>query len=369
MAQHAARAAVYENGRIAIREFALPDLGADDMLVEVLLAGVDGSEIHMLRGELAAIEARAPLVFGDEMVGRVSAIGGVAAERRGLAVGDLVAVEAHWPCNACKYCQQGQYYTCVKGIPGNTYGWIETARAPALWGAYATHVYVPAPALAYRLPAGASLENALVSSSVLANALAWTEAAGVALGKAVAIIGPGPQGIMAAMVAKVRGADVVLAGLPRDRERLQFARDFSGAQVLELTGDAANGAHAALLRERLGRSPEVVIETAGVQAAKDLAVEAIAPCGTIANCSVCTPQRLSLDFMALLLKDVRLVNPLSHPHAVEGALRLGASLQGKHNDPARLLTHFFTLDEAERAVRTAGFEFEERPIKVAIRPS
>jgi alcohol dehydrogenase len=241
--KHSARAAVYENGRIAMREFPLPDVGVDDMLVEVLLAGVDGSEIHMLRGELAAIEARAPLIFGDEMVGRVSAIGDVAAKRRGLAVGDVVAVEAHWPCNACRYCQRGQYYACVKGIAGNTYGWIEAARPPALWGAYATHVYVPAPALVYRVPAGASLENALVSSSVLANALAWTAAAGVAMGKAVAIIGPGPQGIMAAMVAKLRGAEVVLAGLPRDTERLQFARDFSGAEVVELMGDAAGGAH------------------------------------------------------------------------------------------------------------------------------
>jgi hypothetical protein len=51
--------------------------------------------------------------------------------------------------------------------------------------------------------------------------------------------------------------------------------------------------------------PELtVIEMARVQAAKDFAVEVVAPRGTIANCRVCTPQRLLIDFMTLLLKDV-----------------------------------------------------------------
>ena len=88
---------------------------------------------------------------------------------------------------------------------------------------------MPPQALVYRVPQGATAENALVSSSVLANALAWTKAAGVALGKAVAVIGPGPQGIAAAMVARLRGADVVIAGLSRDQERLEFAREFCDA--------------------------------------------------------------------------------------------------------------------------------------------
>ncbi|MDB5860257.1 MAG: hypothetical protein JWQ76_3946 [Ramlibacter sp.] len=338
------------------------------MLVEVTLAGVDGSEIHMLRGELEAIEARAPLVFGDEMVGRVSAIGTAAAARRHLAVGDFVAVEAHWPCNECVSCRRGQYYTCVRGIPGNTYGWISAAQAPGLWGAYATHVFVPAPALVYRVPEGATPENALVSSSVLANALAWTKAAGVALGKSVAVIGPGPQGIAAAMIARMRGADVVVVGLARDKERLEFAREFCGAEVVALQAGGTAADHAKQLRQVLGRASEIVIETAGAQSAKDLAVEALAAGGTIANCSVCTPPRLSLDFLTLLLKDAVLVNPMSHPHFVADALQLGAGLKGLRNDPARLLTHFFPLEEAEKAVRTAGFEYADRPIKVAIRP-
>lgn len=359
-----ARAAVYEGpGRLIVRDFPLPELGPGDMLVAVELAGVDGSEVHMFRGEIAAIDAIAPVVFGDEILGRVQAIGAQAAARRGLKPGDRVVVEARWPCADCRPCREGNYYLCDHRWEKGGYGWMRADAPPHLWGGYATHVFVPADALVYPVDADLPAETALVACSVLANSIYWTRTAGIGLGDPVAVIGPGPQGIGAALVAQLRGADVVLAGLPRDAARLALARDLGVTRTVVLDG----GDGAAQLRVALGQDPAVVIETAGAQPAKDLALAAVRTGGRVVNCSV-PPGPLSVDFTAVLLKQVTMQSPLAHPHTVPEALRLGQVLRARGQDVGRMVSHVFALDQAEEAVRTAGYETPESPVKVAIRP-
>ena len=68
----------------------------------------------------------------------------------------------------------------------------------------------------------------------------------------------------------------------------------------------------------------------------------------------------------MLLKEITVVTPLGHPHAVSQSLRMGSKLIERGIDPGRLVSHVFPLAEAERALRTAAYELEERPIKVAI---
>jgi threonine dehydrogenase-like Zn-dependent dehydrogenase len=88
--------------------------------------------------------------------------------------------------------------------------------------------------------------------------------------------------------------------------------------------------------------------------------------GMFANVSVSAPARASVDWFQMLLKEVTIVTPLAHPHAVGESLRMGSKLLERGIDPGRLVSHVFPLAEAERALRTAAYEFDERPIKVAI---
>jgi alcohol dehydrogenase len=365
-----ATALVYEGPEnVGLRDFPLPEVGPDDMLVAVRLAGVDGSEVHMLRGEMARINELAPVIFGDEIVGEVAALGSRAAARRGLSVGDLVVVEARWPCNDCRACIAGNYYLCEsegQGEGGTGYGWISCAEPPHLWGGYASHVFVPGEALVYRVPEGMSLEAALVCGSVLANSARWTKLARVEMGSAVVVLGPGPQGLGCALASMLRGADVFVAGLERDSERLAMAASFGVAGTLVLPD--GHEASAAAIGELTGGAPvDVVIEAAGAQASKDLAVEIVAPMGMFANVSVSYPARAAVDWFQMLLKEVTVVTPLAHPHAVGESLRMGSKLLGRGIDPGRFVSHVFPLADAERALRTAAYEFDERPIKVAIR--
>ena len=63
-----------------------------------------------------------------------------------------------------------------------------------------------------------------------------------------------------------------------------------------------------------------------------------------------------------------MLSPLAHPHTVPEALQLGAALRARGQDVGRMVTHVLPLAEAEHAVRIAGYETAESPVKVALRP-
>ncbi|MCZ4343004.1 alcohol dehydrogenase catalytic domain-containing protein [Sphingomonadaceae bacterium G21617-S1] len=362
-----ARAAVFEaTETFVVRELPLPVPGSDDMLVEVLLCGVDGSELHMFRGELDWFNARMPIIFGDEIIGRVAAIGPAAAEVRDLRVGDLVTVEARWPCNLCHNCRSGQYYLCDNNPTGRGYGTISMNEAPGLWGGYASHVFVPKEVLVHRVPEGLALKTALVACSLLANSLSWTNQAELTQGKTLVIIGPGPQGLGCALIAAHQGAQVVVVGLEQDQERLAFAERLS-PQVKSITIGKDEPTHsiAGRISEILG-PVDAVIETAGAAPAKDLAFEVIRRTGRVIQVSIAFPSVQPVDWHKLQMKEIKIFNPISHPNTVKPALDLSLQLFNQGTDIGDFVSHIFPLDRADDAIRTASYQTEERPLKVAL---
>jgi alcohol dehydrogenase len=363
-------AAVYEGPEtISVQEFPLPEVGPTGMLVDVTVAGIDGSDIKFLHGENDTINDLAPVIMGDEIVGEVVRIGEEAAERRGLSVGDRVVVEAKLPCMNCEFCVRGNYYTCEKGWRGHTYGWIGCEEPPHLWGSYASHVFVPDRARVYEVPENLPPRSALVGASVLANGYRWTESAGVSLGDDVAVLGPGPQGLGCTLLAELRGATVVTVGLERDRERLRKAEEFGAADTVVTEDDqSAPEVSRSIVDAFGGREPDVVIEAAGAQSAFDIAVELVRPQGRIAHVSLAGNERIAVDLDELLLKEVEVQNLLSHPHTVAPALKLASDLEEGPIDLASLVSHSFPVEEAETALRTAGYERDARPLKVVLEP-
>lgn len=364
-----ARAVVYEAPeRFAVRELPVPELESGDLIVEVLLAGVDGSDVHMFRGEIGWLNERAPVVFGDEMVGRVAAIGEETKNVRGLEVGDLVAVEARWPCNRCRLCRDGQYYLCENNPENEWYGKVNCTKPPYLMGAFASHLYVPAEALVYRIPQGMALPTALFAYSVLANGLRWTQLPGVGLETNVVVVGPGPQGLACVLAAAEAGATVIAVGLERDKERLAVAASLGAAGTVALQpGEETDAAAQAVFS--LMRDVDIVIEVAGSVSAKQLAVELVRPTGTIVNVAIAAPQVQPVNWLALLMKEVTVLNPISHPHTVARALGFAEKLLSRGIDVGQLVSHIYGLDDAETAIRTAAYESGELPIKVAIDPT
>ncbi|HKQ56622.1 MAG TPA: alcohol dehydrogenase catalytic domain-containing protein, partial [Candidatus Eisenbacteria bacterium] len=114
-----------------------------DAIVQVTLAGLCGSDLHVYHGRETGIDRGT--VMGHECVGRVVLAGeGV----HGLSAGDRVAAPFSTCCGDCYYCAHGLSARC---IAGQLFGWVE--KGTGLEGAQASFVRVPlADATLFPLP-------------------------------------------------------------------------------------------------------------------------------------------------------------------------------------------------------------------------
>jgi threonine dehydrogenase-like Zn-dependent dehydrogenase len=353
-----------------LQDFPIPAIGEEEMLLEVIMCGVDGSELAMYRGAFDYVNERVPVIFGDEIIGRVAQIGAGAASRRGLSVGDRVVVEARWPCTqGCHACNRGQYYLCERRGLKNGYGTLSAKEAPHLWGGYSTHTFVPAEAVVYPVPDDLSDRTALIASSPFANGVRWSDATDVGDGGHIAVIGPGPQGLSCAIAAIATGRRVTLIGLEADVERLKLAEGF-GAATFVTTRDGSAEAIAQTAADIVSEHGDVdgVIEVSGSPAGKALAMNLVRVLGTVVSSASPNPSTQPFDWRLLMWKEITLKGRLSHPNTVEKAFDKARELRERGMDLGDWITHVFPLDDVAEAIRTAAYRTDERPIKVALDP-
>ena len=108
------RAMVLEATRtpLVMRERPTPEPKQGEILVEIAACGVCRTDLHVVDGELQ--HPNLPIVPGQEIVGRIAAIGSGVA---GFAAGDRVGVP--WLCFTCgvgAYCSAGQENLCDRPL-------------------------------------------------------------------------------------------------------------------------------------------------------------------------------------------------------------------------------------------------------------
>jgi threonine dehydrogenase-like Zn-dependent dehydrogenase len=264
----------------------VPEPATDELLMRVTRVGICATDLHLLDGHIGD---PFPLVPGHEFVGVVHSIGPEAAESRGLAVGDRIAVEMLLPCGACARCREGRYNLCDADDPGlgspvgREYGVnIPRTTSPGLWGGYADHLIVPAEAIVHRLPADLDWDTAALVEP-LAVAFRSIARGRVVPGDTVVVIGPGPVGLLIAAAAKIAGAEkVIMVGTRANR--LELAKRF-GADVTinsRTTPDVP-----AAVRDALGGLADVAIEIAGVPEAQTQAATLVRRGGRVVLAGAC----------------------------------------------------------------------------------
>ncbi len=188
------RAVRFESGgAIKVVQLPNPQPGAEDVLVQVLAAGVCRTDLHLL-DEVKAGEHE-PLIPGHEMAGRIAKIGDDVYTAK---VGDLVGVHFEQPCGRCRQCRRQRTNLCEEGT---TLGF----DGP---GGYAEFVVAKQTTI---LPLPPNFDPALAAPLGCSGATAYR--AVVALGQAeeedmVVIIGAGGVGLSAIQVSKAYNARV-----------------------------------------------------------------------------------------------------------------------------------------------------------------
>jgi threonine 3-dehydrogenase len=168
-----------------------PQVGINDVKIQILLAGICGTDLHIYEwDEWARSAIHPPLVIGHEFVGKVVEVGSNVV---GFQAGEIVSGEGHVVCGLCRNCLAGRRHLCAR-----TQG-VGVNRP----GAFAQYIVLPM-ANIWRHTKNIDLEVAAIFDP-FGNAV-HTALSFPVLGEDVLVTGAGPIGIMAAAVAKHAGA-------------------------------------------------------------------------------------------------------------------------------------------------------------------
>jgi 2-desacetyl-2-hydroxyethyl bacteriochlorophyllide A dehydrogenase len=210
-------AAVWHGGaEVLIERVPIPPLGPRDVLVEVALCGVCGTDVHILDGEFPMYNP--PRVLGHEFSGTVRSVGSAVTN---VGPGDRVAVEPSVPCGACFFCHESLPYMC--------------AQRTSFHGGFGEYTVGPAAAM-FPLPAGVSLEAAALSEP-LSCCMHTINRAGIRQGDRVAIVGAGVIGLLLLQLARRAGASRILVSDPAEHRRAHALRLGADEAVDPLTSD------------------------------------------------------------------------------------------------------------------------------------
>jgi len=343
-----------------LRDLPAPELRADNAIVRVELCGTCGTDVKYAAGRLVA---PIPMILGHEIVGRIEAIGDVAADRHGIEVGDRVIVESSIPCWSCTACRSGAYRMCpTKGGYGTRSG---LATGSGLWGGLAELVEIAPGSIVHRVPEAVSPAVA-IGLELLGNGYQWlVRKGGLLPGQRVLIQGCGPQGLCAALVAGRLGAtDVTVTGLASDEARLAFATSVGARTVVVDRRDDAAARMASI-----DGGFDVVLDVTGDPGAVATAAQHLRPQGTLVLASV-VGRGVEVPFRTddLVYREIRIQAVLSKDEqALIAARELVVGDAGMRAHLERLITHVFPLEEAAAAInaRSAGLPGF---VKAAVRP-
>src|SRR5580704_6954243 len=294
---------------VELRELPIPGIGEDDVLFKVEAVGICGSDLHQYAGK-QSWPVNYPVGRGHEFAVHVAKAGKRVTE---FKEGDRVVSEtaALLPPDSA-FIRQGLYNLDPKRL-GFGYG-VDGAMAP--------FVRVPARCL-HRVPASLALEKASLTEPCCVAYNAVCVHSHIQPGDTVAVIGPGPIGLLCAMMAKLSGAGhLIVIGIPADAKRLQVAKSTGADTVLGAQGEDV----AEWVRNfGDGYGLDLVIDAAGVSASLKLALDMVRPAGQITKVGW-GPQPLNFSLDPLVQKAVTLQGSFSHNWAMwESVLTLLAS--------------------------------------------
>ncbi|CAD0015945.1 unnamed protein product [Aureobasidium pullulans] len=342
--------------RIEPREVPAPS--ASEIQVAVHSTGLCGSDLHYYNhNRNGDILVREPLTLGHESSGVVTAVGSSVSN---FQPGDRVALEVGVPCDSCHRCEQGRYNICkdmkfrssAKSFPhfqGTLQGRI---NHPAKW--------------CHKLPEGMSMELG-----------ALLEPLGVAIhayrrslmqpGQTALVFGAGAVGLLAAAVAKTKGAKtIIIADI--DAGRVDFAvkngfahhgfvvpmkRGKDTDENLAIARETADGI--AKVTDESGSAigeVDVVFECTGVPTCVQSGIYATKPGGRVMLIGMGIPiQTLAMSSAAL--REVDLVGVFRYANTYPEGISIATSPSAP--DLSKLVTHKYKgLESCVDAFGMAG---------------
>ena len=312
---------------VVIKQIPVPIPKNDEVLIKVLNASICGTDIGIHNWTpWAAGHIKPPIVIGHEVVGKIIQIGDSISTKtsQGLSIGDIVSSETHIYCGNCYQCRIGNLHVCEKmelfGI-GRNGGFAEYATIP-IRTTWKNNPSIPVEAMSVAEPLG--------------NAVHVIKKGNVA-GKKVLVIGLGPTGLCAGMVAKAYGASEVV-GINRGEYRRTLGKKVGFDRVLEKLSDAENDTY------------DIVCEMSGSQAGIQIAFDAARIAGKIIAFGI-PKADITLNWGKYLINKELSIDSVFGRRIWETWYQTSDLLTSGKIDLTKIITHRFKLADFEEAMK------------------
>ncbi len=350
-------------GELKLADKPVPAPGVAEVLVRVDAVAICGTDLEVIaHGDPALVRGGKPFnqdfTPGHEYMGTVAALGPGVDE---FAVGERVAVEIHAGCGRCERCREGMYTSCLNygmNYPGHDKG--HRANGFTTDGGFAEYAVNHVNTLV-RVPQAMSDEEATLIVTAGTATYGLDVLGGLIAGQSLAVIGPGPIGLMAVGVAKALGAaPVILIGTRRDRSRLDIGRRFGADEIV--TVEESDPVEA-VRRFTRGRGVDYAMECSGAPMAVNQAAYMVSRGGRICLAAF-AHEPVLVDVAHLVSNNIYLFGIRGEGRS---ATRRAAALMAEQRFPAKLVhTHTFPLEEVPTAIRYAAERVEDA-IKVVVK--
>ena len=342
------KAVVYRGpGRKSLEQRPKPELQSPgDAIVRMVKTTICGTDLHILKGDVPTVSPGR--ILGHEGVGIIEAVGPAVVN---LKPGDRVIISCISADGTCEYCRRGMYSHCLNG------GWI---LGNTIDGCQAEYVRTPhADSSLYRIPHGSDEEALVMLSDILPTGFECGVLNGkVQPGGTVAIVGSGPIGLAALLTAQFYSpAQVIMIDV--DDSRLDFAKRFGASAVINSSDGRAVER---VMTMTGGRGVDTAMEAVGVPQTFELCQQLVAPGGTIANIGV-HGRKADLHLETLWSANIAITTRLVDTVSTPMLLRL---VQASKINPGPLITHRFSLDQADEAYDVFSRAADTKALKVII---
>ena len=320
-------------GNVEVREVPEPQVGKDEVKIEVKAAGICGTDIHIYYDEF---QSNPPVVMGHEFCGVIREVGENVTE---FKVGDRVTSEtAAKVCGKCIYCRTGNYNLCPER-KGLGYG---------VDGAF-TRFCVVRKDIVHRLPDNVDFISGALCEPLSCAVHGVIEETEIRAGDVVVVIGPGPLGLLASQVAKVEGGYVIVLGLSVDEKKLSLAKELGADLVINVEKENPEKTIKDITG---GYGADVVLECSGSASGANLGLKLARKKGKFTQMGLFGKQ-IEIDFEQIAYKELKVTGFFTQKWtAWERALKLLS--EGKVKT-APLVTEKLPLTEWKK-----GFESKEK---------
>jgi L-iditol 2-dehydrogenase len=323
----------YEPYDAELRQVADPVPGPGEVVIKIHAAGICGTDMKIYHGQYRPYMT--PVVMGHELTGRIAAVGAGVDD---LPVGAPVTSRTIFgQCGRCPMCLSGRENLCGE----------KTRIGFQHDGAFAQFIKVRRDQV-HRLPEGADLTTAVVTEmfAVVFHAL---KPVTIKPSHTVLVVGPGPIGLAAAVLAKAEGATVAVSGLPADSARLAIATEL-GADITVTSGDDADSGRRELMSVTGGLGPDIVLECSGTGGGITSGLNICRSGGHFVQIGTQSAQ-VTVDFMRIAYKEIVVTGSIGHTRLDWDDV---VKFTTRDKDRFRpLLRHIYRIDDWKEAFAAA----------------